>query len=115
MVPLINRSKNQTIATTVEQARGPWQRLRGLIGRSDLAPETAFYIPGCTTIHTCFMRFPIDAVFVSKNLEVTSLYRNLKPWRMTKVQWGARSVIELAAGTINKMAIEIGDQLHVDT
>jgi uncharacterized membrane protein (UPF0127 family) len=54
----------------------------------------------CNSIHTAFMKFPIDVLFVDKDLKVVSVYENLKPWRITRLHFRASSVIELPAGTI---------------
>ena len=74
------------------------ERLRGLIGRDGLAPGTGMLITRCNCIHTCFMRFPIDATFIDKRGEVVKTVRNIRPWRL--FVWGgfrAVSVLETAA------------------
>ena len=62
------------------------ERLRGLIGRDGLAPGTGMLITRCNCIHTCFMRFPIDATFIDKRGEVVKTVRNIRPWRL--FVWG---------------------------
>ncbi|MBQ3290562.1 MAG: DUF192 domain-containing protein [Kiritimatiellae bacterium] len=74
------------------------ERLRGLIGRDGLAPGTGMLITRCYCIHTCFMRFPIDATFLDRRGEVVKTVRNIRPWRL--FVWGgfrAVSVLETAA------------------
>lgn len=71
------------------------ERLRGLIGRDGLAPGTGMLITRCNCIHTCFMRFPIDATFLDRRGEVVKTVRNIRPWRL--FVWGgfhAVSVLE---------------------
>ena len=74
------------------------ERLRGLIGRDGLAPGAGMLITRCNCIHTCFMRFPIDATFLDRRGEVVKTVRNIRPWRL--FVWGgfrAVSVLETAA------------------
>ena len=74
------------------------ERLRGLIGRDGLASGTGMLITRCNCIHTCFMRFPVDATFIDKRGEVVKTVRNIRPWRL--FVWGgfrAVSVLETAA------------------
>ena len=73
------------------------ERLRGLIGRDGLASGTGMLITRCNCIHTCFMRFPVDATFIDKRSEVVKTVRNIRPWRL--FVWGgfrAVSVLETA-------------------
>ena len=73
----------------------------------------ALWIRPCNNIHTFFMRFAIDCIFVDKSMNVKALVENVPPWRLTKFYWKADSVIELSAGSIRRLEIELGDQLHV--
>ena len=73
----------------------------GLLKHRDLPKGHGLWIKRCNTIHTFFMRFPIDAVFVDKKLKVVAVYRDLKPWRITRLHFKAASVFELPAGTLN--------------
>ncbi|EQC51248.1 hypothetical protein M901_1095 [Bacteriovorax sp. DB6_IX] len=68
----------------------------------------------CNSIHTFFMRFSIDAVFLNKDFKVIRIYRDLKPWRMTTIIWKANQVLELRAGTLPDNVKE-GDSLTVCT
>lgn len=115
---LTNRTKNMEVASHLDVASSFWERSRGLLGRSSLPQGSALWIKGtdlvgCNSIHTLFMRFAIDAVFVDKNLKVKKIYRNLGPWRMTWPAPGAHSVFEFSAGTFSQDSIDVGDQLHV--
>ena len=76
------------------------ERMRGLIGRDGLEPGTGMLIPRCNCIHTCFMRFPIDATFLDGRGAVVKVVRDIRPWRL--FVWGgfrAAQVLETAAGT----------------
>ncbi len=77
-------------------AGSSFQRMRGLIGRSGLEKGTGMLILKCNCIHTCFMRFPIDAVFLDANGCVVKHVRNIRPWRLwIWGGWRARMVLEL--------------------
>ncbi|HRO67160.1 MAG TPA: DUF192 domain-containing protein, partial [Pseudobdellovibrionaceae bacterium] len=78
-----------------------------------LPADEALWILRCNSIHTFFMMFPIDCVFVNRDLEVKALRRNVVPWRMVFPVWGASSVIEMAAGNIDRLDIRTGEKLHV--
>ena len=74
------------------------ERLRGLIGRDSLVPGTGMLITRCNCIHTCFMRFPIDATFFDGNGVEVKTVRNIRPWSL--FVWGgfrAASVLETAS------------------
>lgn len=115
---LINQSRNSEIARSVQVADSFVCRAIGLLGKSHLSSGHSLWIKGsrwmgCNSIHTWFMRFAIDVVFVDQNLKVKAVYKNLPPWRMTIPVRGAQSVFELPAGTLSTIQTEVGDQLYV--
>ncbi len=113
MKKLINKTKHSQIVSEVLIADSMYSRMKGLLGEETLSAEKSLWIKACTSIHTFFMKFSIDALFVDKDLIVKKKVSNLKPWRLTSPAWGASSVFELAAGTIQKSKTEVGDQLDV--
>ena len=84
--------------------------MRGLLGRESLEPGEGMLLQPAPSIHTAFMRFAIDAVFMDGTLGVTKIVEGLRPWRMAAAHrsWG---VVELAAGEVRRRGIAIGDQL----
>ncbi len=74
-------------------------RVVGLMGEKSLAPGTGLLIAPCNSIHTFFMRFDIDVVFMDRGGKVVAVKRNIKPWRMTLPVFGAHSVLEMPAGS----------------
>jgi uncharacterized membrane protein (UPF0127 family) len=90
-------------------------RLVGLLRSPGLDPGEALIIPGCNSIHTYGMRFPIDAVFVNRRWEVLALRAGMPPGRVSPLVWRASRVIELPAGTIDRCALQVGDQLALQT
>jgi uncharacterized membrane protein (UPF0127 family) len=75
----------------------PLTRMRGLLGRTELPRGEGILLRPCGSIHTFFMRFPIDAVFVDRDGKVVGVERELRPWRTARHR-GAKAVLELAAG-----------------
>ena len=103
----------ETIASQVELANTFWARLKGLMFRRTLAAGKALLLEPCPQIHTCFMRFSIDVVFLDKNNHVVAVLEPLKPWRMSKFYRLARRTLELPCGTL-KGRIHTGDELILD-
>jgi uncharacterized membrane protein (UPF0127 family) len=88
-------------------------RMRGLLGRSDLPQGEGMLLRPAGSIHTFFMRFPIDVVFLNEENEVVKVVHRLAPWRAAGMK-GARSVIELAAGEAESRGIEVGSTMQFD-
>jgi uncharacterized membrane protein (UPF0127 family) len=93
-----------------ELADNPLLRMRGLLGRSSLPAGEGVLITPAPAIHTAFMRFPIDAVFLDRNLQVLDIVETLPPWRMASRR-RARAVLELAAGESARRGLHVGDHL----
>ena len=108
---LRNMSTNAPVATQVIRAFDRKARNEGLLRRAVLPPNTAIVLAPCSSVHTCFMRFPIDVLFVDKGGRVVALRRSLAPWRIA-LRWGAFAVIEMAAGAT--ASIDVGDRLGVE-
>jgi uncharacterized protein len=88
------------------------RRMRGLLGRKRLDTGHGILIRPAPAIHTWFMRFAIDAIFLDRDLNVLSVRRELRPWRMAG-QRGARAVLELPAGEAERRGVGPGDRLEV--
>lgn len=110
---LVNKTKNIVLAESVEKADGMFTRMKGLLGRRSYDKSKTLHISKCNSIHTCFMKFSIDAVFVDKNLKVKLISQNIQPWNVVLPVLGAKSVFEFAAGSIHDSNLALGDQLHV--
>ncbi len=91
-------------------AATPLARMKGLLGRDGLEDDEAMLLKPASAIHTCFMRFAIDAVFLDADLRVLEIARCLKPWRLARAR-GARAVLELAAGAATRIDLRPGVQL----
>lgn len=88
-------------------ASRPWTRLRGLLGRSGLAAGEGMLFPRTGSVHTMFMRFPIDIVFLDADLRVLSVREAVPAWRAAKER-GAKWTLELAAGEAGRNGIAPG-------
>jgi uncharacterized protein len=113
MKQLINLRTKKILANTVVCAQSLPERMKGLLGHSSLPPGQTLWIKPCSSIHTFFMRFAIDAVFVDQDLRVTDVRKNIQPWRLILARRGSHSVFEMAAEQMNETLIQVGDALHV--
>lgn len=93
-------------------ADNPWSRMRGLLGRRELARDEGLLIRPTWSIHMFFMRFPIDAVFVDRDGVVVRIVAGLAPWRMASHR-GAKAVLELAAGEAARRGLEPGERIEL--
>jgi uncharacterized membrane protein (UPF0127 family) len=94
-------------------AETPLTRLKGLLGRRELPAGEGLLLRPASSIHMFFMRFPIDAVFVDRELRVLRVAADLKPWRLAAKR-GAKAVFELPAGRCARAGVREGDRLVLD-
>ena len=87
-------------------------RLRGLMGR-DVRQVESLQLKPCAQIHTCFMGYPIDVVYLDRGGQVLQIERAAQPWKFFKTVRGAHSVIELPEGMASQYQINEGDTLEV--
>jgi uncharacterized protein len=99
------------LVRTLELAADSETRRKGLLGRYALAPETGFVIAPSQGVHTFGMRFPIDIVFLDRELEVRKVVPELGPWRAAFAR-GARSALELPPGEAGRRGIAVGERLE---
>lgn len=111
---MVNESKGMVVAEQARVANTFWSRFWGLMGRRGLGDGEALLLKSTASIHTMFMRFPIDAVFVDKEARVVKVVRGLKPFRFALGGRGARGVLELAAGAAARAQVERGDRLVME-
>ena len=104
------RRGNEKIAQRVIKADTFFSRLRGLMGRKDLPAGEGLLLVPCPQIHTCFMRFSIDAVFCNKQGKVLYVKEQMKPWRLGKFVRGGYYTLELPGGTLAGR-VRPGDEL----
>ncbi|CAB3755175.1 DUF192 domain-containing protein [Paraburkholderia humisilvae] len=90
------------------------ERMRGLLGRGQLADDEALLLVPCRSVHTFGMRFPIDVMFVDRLWRVVAIHRRVPPARMLFSLRAART-LEMSAGMTDVLSITIGDQLGLET
>lgn len=98
------------IQIDVEVADTWWGRFRGLMLRKPLPPAAGLWLNPTNSIHMCFMRFAIDAVYFNKNMEIVKIVRNLHPWLGLSACLKASSVLELKAGEAERLGLKVGLQ-----
>jgi uncharacterized membrane protein (UPF0127 family) len=108
----LKRENGEVVVDRCVVADSPASRMKGLLGRSELRPGEGLLLRPASSIHTCFMRFPIDAVFLDGGLRVLGISDGLRPWRAASRR-GARAVLELPAGESARRGLEVGDSLRV--
>ena len=116
MVVIRHTATRVVLADRAELATGLRQRMVGLLGRAGLPEGGAMVFPRCNAIHTWFMRFPIDVVFLrdrAPNWHVVRAVPGLRPFRLAWV-WGADTVVELPAGTLARTPVQVGESLDMD-
>ena len=106
---ILQKSDGTVVVEQLEVAATFWKRLTGLLGRRSLPEDKGFLIYPCSMVHMFFMRFPIDAVFCSRDNRVVHIEHKLKPWRISKNVRSAAYVIELAEGIADKKGLSIDD------
>ena len=111
---LVNERTGAVVASELELASDSRARNRGLLGRSGIADGAVMIIAPCNAIHTFFMRMAIDVAFLDAEGVVLRQVGALPPWRATPVQRGARSVLELPAGTLQASGTREGDCLRFE-
>lgn len=106
-----NLTRGGFVGTDIEVADTFRTRLVGLLGRRGLAPGEGLLLRPSSGVHTFAMRFPIDVVGLDSRQRIVALQSNLHPWRISKVSWRIRAVLELPPGTIDRCGLRLGDQL----
>lgn len=108
---LYNETKNQEVVYHVEIAETFIQRFKGLMLRKSINSSEGLILFGCSSIHTWFMRFAIDVVFLDINHRVICMKEKIKPWRMVGFIKNAYITVELPEGCIREKQINEGDIL----
>ena len=100
------------IASNVKYANTFYTRLKGLMFISEMNNMDALLIEPCNSIHNCFVRFPLDVVFLDKNNHIVKIIRNFKPWRFSWIYFKATKTLELKAGDLID-EVKVGDEVEV--
>lgn len=109
----VNTTKNCALADNLAFAGTLVSRMKGLLGRKTLACGEGLWINPCKGVHTFGMRFPIDVVFLDPHFRVIAVCRSLPPNWLTRLCFGAASVLELPSGIIENTATAPGDCISI--
>jgi uncharacterized membrane protein (UPF0127 family) len=108
---IVNLTRGNAVCVG-ELADRPLARMRGLMWRSGLPAGEGLLLRPAPSIHTAFMRFPIDALFLDRSLSVLAVVERLQPWRAA-FRRSARAVLELPAGESARRGVHVGDRLEL--
>jgi uncharacterized protein len=106
----LRREDGTVVCERCTLADSPVTRLKGLLGRDGLEQGEGLLLRPASSIHTFFMRFPIDVVFLDRALVVLGIEDAIDPWRSASKR-GAKAVLELAAGESSRRGLTVGTQL----
>jgi hypothetical protein len=109
---IFNLTRQTELASCAELADHGAARNKGLLGRASLPAGTALWIVPCESVHTFFMKFPIDLIYIDRNKRVKKVRSNVGPWRLSACL-SAHSIIELPAGVAEHTQTLPGDQLQL--
>jgi uncharacterized membrane protein (UPF0127 family) len=116
----LNQSRGTVLCAQLENAGGVAGQSKGLLGRDSLEPgagmlfENSRFTP-MMWMHMFFMRFAIDIVFLGRGNKVISISRQIRPWRVSAMVFGARRALELEAGAAERSSTQVGDQIRFET
>ena len=105
-----NQTRGTLLGDAVDVADTSSTRRTGLLKHERLDPGQGLWISPCESVHTFFMKFPIDLVYIDKHRKVRKVRHAVPPWRMS-VCLPAHSIVELPAGTAERTGTQAGDQL----
>jgi uncharacterized membrane protein (UPF0127 family) len=113
LLTAINVTRDVRLTEYAHVADGLLTRLVGLLRHKTLEPGDGLWIVPCNSIHSIWMQFDFDAIFLDKNLRVVHLVHEMKPTRISKIVFAAHSVLELPAGLIGRTGTQVGDQFEM--
>ena len=108
---ITNRTRNTLMGERVTLASTWISRLRGYIGRAEPKPGEGLLLLRCDAIHTHWMSFALDVLFLDDRGKVLVVHRSFHPWSRTKRVPGARYVLEIPIGTVDASGTQVGDEL----
>jgi uncharacterized membrane protein (UPF0127 family) len=103
----------ELLIENLETAQSFFSRAKGLLGRREMSLEQALWIKPCRDIHTFFMNFAIDCVFLDKEMKIKNIVPDVAPYKLVGPFWKTNSAIEFKSGFAAAKKLKVGDQLYV--
>lgn len=113
-ISVCNQTRNTVLAQAADVADTSAKRRTGLLKHKSLEAGEGLWIVPCESVHTFFMKFPIDLVYLDRKRRVRKVRDTVVPWRLSACLL-AHSILELPAGTVRATGTEPGDQLEIKT
>ena len=111
----VNMTRLRLLGDGVETARTPRERTRGLLGTVKLPRGGGLWIVPCRSIHSFGMRYEFDVLFIDREGKVVGMHPRFRRNRISRIFWRAKGVLELPAGTIDRTATRVGDEVVFQT
>ena len=111
LLSVVNQTRGSLLVKELFCALTPWSRARGLLARAPLKPGQGLLLRPCRGVHTFFMKYTIDVIFLDRRGQVVALRPELRPWRVTPIFGEAYCTLELEAGRAAAARTEKGDLL----
>lgn len=108
---IVNKDRRTTLGEAIEVAATAAQRVRGLLGRDCLIEGEGLLFKRCSSLHTFFLSFPIDIVFLDSNRKVLKAVAGVRPFRLVAAPLRAHYAIQLPEGSIRSSSTKVGDCL----
>lgn len=110
-----NQTRKAVLISRARMANSFWSRLRGLLGTTSLKAGEGLILAGEKSIHTLFMKFPIDVVYINKQHIVVRTTTNMVPYRLGPFVSQSAYVLEMPVGTIEQTSTQVGDHLSLES
>lgn len=110
---ILHSESKQVIASKVVASSTFYSRAMGLMFMSKMDGFDGMLFEPGNSMHTCFMKFPIDIIFLNRKNEIVAIKKSMKPWRMTRIYFSSVKAIELKGGTLDSSIVK-GMKLEVE-
>ena len=111
---IINETRDQVVADRAQTARSYFHRMIGLMGKKSLDQGDGLIIDPCSSVHTHWMRFAIDVIYVNNDHAIVGIDHDLHPWHIGHFYRKVQYVVELPAGKAHETGTQVGDRLILE-
>lgn len=109
---VVHKESKFVLGENIKHANTTWLRMKGLMFVSEMKDMDGLLLDPGNSIHNCFVKFPIDVIFLNRKNHIVKIIKGFKPWRFTRIYFTATKVLELPSGKIPEEVKE-GDELEV--